>query len=56
MTDKEKITDIWINGFSFDKFWIGFVSMIVHPKRSLRLINFAIKVLTKYDIQYESKK
>ena len=56
LTAKERISNMWNDSFNVDKFWISFFSMIIHPKESLRLINFAIKVLKKYEIQYEAIK
>ena len=56
MTARERISNMWNDSFNVDKFWISFFSMIIHPKESLRLISFAIKVLKKYEIQYEAIK
>ena len=56
LTARERISNMWDRSFNVDKFWISFFSMIIHPKQSLRLISFAIKVLKKYEIQYEAIK
>lgn len=46
-------SELWVDSKGFKKFWRSYFFMITHPKRCLRLLNFAIKVLVSYKIGEE---
>ena len=53
--DKQLITRLWLESQCFKKFWRSWFYMIAHPRQCLKMINFAIKVLVSYEIQFKER-
>ena len=47
------INKLWFESRCFKKFWKSYFYMVTHPKKCLRMLNFATKVLVDYGIQIE---
>ena len=43
--EDKMIDELWHKSQCFKKFWRSYLYMITHPKKCLRLLNFAAKVL-----------
>jgi len=51
--DKLLVNKLWLESRCFKRFWRSYFYMVKHPKKCLRLLNFATKVLVSYEIQIE---
>ena len=51
---RDELLDIWLNSTSFKKFWRSYFAMVIQPRRCLKLINFAIKILIKFELDDET--
>jgi len=49
------IKKLWENSKCFKKFWKSYFYMLIHPNKCLKLLNFAIKVLKNYNIEYKKE-
>ena len=49
------VTHIWTDSRGYNKFWRSYFFMITHPKKCLKLVNFAIKILASYNINIEKE-
>ena len=52
--DNVLINRLWSESKGFNEFWQSYFFMITHPKQCLRMINFAIKVLSIYKVGIET--
>jgi hypothetical protein len=45
------IQEIWNNSIPFNQFWKSYFYMILRPKHHLRVLNFAYKIIVKYNVE-----
>jgi hypothetical protein len=48
--DKD-LQEIWNNSVSFTRFWRSYFKFLLHPHEHMRVLNFAYKVIIKYNIK-----
>lgn len=53
---QKDIQNMWNNSIPFNAFWKSYIYMILKPKRHLRVLNFAFKVIVTYQIDISENK
>ena len=47
---RKDMQQLYDNSLSFNKFWRSYIYMLSRPKRCLRLMNFALKIIAEYNL------
>lgn len=50
MSTRDDILKIWKQSVPFKRFWSSYITMLTHPKQCFLLLNFAGKIIVKYNI------
>ena len=50
MSTRDDILKIWDQSTPFKHFWSSYITMLTYPKQCFLLMNFASKIIVKYNI------
>ena len=54
-SEKNAVKQIWETSVPFKKFWRSYLYMLMHPRKCLRMLNFAGKVTVRYGLNLEDQ-
>jgi len=49
------IQDIWNKSIPFHQFWKSYFTFLLYPKKHMRVLNFAYKVIVEYKIDIKDR-